>query len=160
QVQTYVWAARERGIVFDTGHGNASFRFHIAVPALAQDFPPDTISTDLHQRSRMLPNATMNITMSKFLALGMPLEEIIYRSTWRPAEVIRRSELGHLSEGAVADVAVLSLREGDFGFVDATRSVLKADRQFECQMTLREGEIVWDLNGHSLPPWEETRPNA
>ena len=160
QVQTYVWAARERGIVFDTGHGNASFRFHIAVPALAQGFPPDTISTDLHQRSRMLPNATMNITMSKFLALGMPLKEIIYRSTWRPAEVIRRSELGHLSEGAVADVAVLSLREGDFGFVDATRSVLKADRQFECQMTLREGEIVWDLNGHSLPPWEETRPNA
>ena len=111
--------------------GTASFRFHLAVPALAQGFPPDTISTDLHQRSRMLPNATMNITMSKFLALGMPLKEIIYRSTWRPAEVIRRSELGHLSEGAVADVAVLSLREGDFGFVDATRSVLKANRQFE-----------------------------
>ena len=160
QVQAYVWAARERGIVFDTGHGNASFRFHIAVPALAQGFPPDTISTDLHQRSRMLPNATMNITMSKFLALGMPMQEIIYRSTWRPAEVIRRTELGHLSKGAIADVAVLSLREGDFGFVDATRSVLKTDRQFECQMTLREGEIVWDLNGHSLPPWEETRPNA
>jgi len=106
------------------------------------------------------PNATMNITMSKFLALGMPLKEIIYRSTWRPAEVIHRTELGHLSEGAVADVAVLSLREGDFGFVDATRSVLKADRQFECQMTLRAGEIVWDLNGHSLPPWEVTAPNA
>ena len=160
QVQKYVWAARERGIIFDTGHGNASFRFHIAVPALAQGFPPDTISTDLHQRSRMLPNALMNNTMSKFLALGMPLEEIIYRSTWRPAEVIHRTELGHLSEGAIADVAVLSLRAGDFGFVDATRSVLRADRQFECQMTLRAGEIVWDLNGHSLPPWELTAPNA
>ena len=90
----------------------------------------------------------------------MPLEEIIYRSTWRPAEVIHRTELGHLSEGAIADVAVLSLRAGDFGFVDATRSVLRADRQFECQMTLRAGEIVWDLNGHSLPPWEVPAPNA
>ena len=158
RVQKYVWAARDRGIIFDTGHGNASFRFHIAVPALEQGFPPDTISTDLHQRSRMLPNATMNITMSKFLALGMPLTEIIYRSTWRAAEVIRRTELGHLSEGAIADVAVFALRKGEFGLVDATRSVLKAERQFECQMTLREGEIVWDLNGLSLPSWKETAP--
>lgn len=160
QVQKYVWAARERGIIFDTGHGNASFRFHIAVPALAQGFPPDTISTDLHQRSRMLPNATMNITMSKFLALGMPLAEIIYRSTWRAAEVIRRTELGHLSDGAIADVAVFALRTGEFGFVDATRSVLQAERQFECQMTLRAGEIVWDLNGLSLPSWRETAPDV
>ena len=151
----FVWQARERGVIFDLGHGNASFRFHLAVPAMAQGFPPDTISTDLHRRSRLLPNATMNITMSKMLALGMPLQEVIYRSTQRPAEVIRRPELGHLSVGAEADVAVLAIHQGRFGFVDATRSTLQGSQKIEGRMTLRAGEIVWDQDGLSLPSWEE-----
>ncbi|NKB65433.1 MAG: amidohydrolase/deacetylase family metallohydrolase [Candidatus Latescibacteria bacterium] len=151
----FVWRARDKGVVFDLGHGNASFRFHIAVPALEQGFPPDTISTDLHGRSRMLPNATMNITMSKMLALGMPLQEVIYRSTQRPAAVIGRPALGHLSVGAEADVAVLAVHQGRFGFVDATRSTLHGRQKIEGRMTLRTGEIVWDQDGLSMPSWEE-----
>jgi dihydroorotase len=155
RVNDYVRAARQRGIVFDTGHGNGSFWFRIAVPALAQGFPPDTISTDLHKSSRLMPNATMPVTMSKFLALDMPLHEVIYRSTHKPAKVIRRPELGHLSVGAVADVAAFSLLEGDFGFVDSGRARLKGRQRLECQLTVRAGKVVWDQNGLSRPDWQE-----
>jgi len=160
QVQDYVRAARERGIIFDLGHGNQSFYWQVAVPAMEQGFPPDTISTDLHRRSRLLSNATMDVTMSKFLALGMPLQEVIYRSTWRPAQVIGRQELGHLSVGAEADVAVLEVQEGDFHFVDSTRSTMPGSQKLQCHLTLRAGEIVWDLHGRSFPHWSETLPPA
>ena len=154
KVSAEVRAARERGVLFDTGHGGGSFWFRIAAPALEQGFPPDTISTDLHKTSRMLPNALMPIVMSKFLALGMPLPEVIYRATQRPAEVIRRPELGHLSVGAGADVAVFALNEGNFGFVDTGRARLRGTQRLECQLTIRDGKIVWDLNGVSRPDWE------
>ena len=154
QVNDYVRAARGRGIIFDTGHGNGSFWFRIAVPAMAQDFHPDTISTDLHKDSRMLPNATMPITMSKFLALGMPLQEVVYRSTHKPAKVLRRPELGHLSVGSEADLAAFALHEGDFCFVDSGRAKIQARKNLECELTLRAGRITWDLNGRSLVDWE------
>ena len=160
QVQDYVWAARDRGIVFDLGHGNQSFYWQVAVAAMEQGFPPDTISTDLHRRSRLLSNATMDVTMSKILALGMPLQEVIYRSTWRPAEVIGRRELGHLSVGAEADIAILEVLEGDFRFVDSTRSYMAGKQKLQCHMTLRAGEIVWDMNGRSFPAWHEVLPSA
>ena len=147
--------ARQRGIVFDTGHGGGSFWFRIAVPAMAQNFPPDTISTDLHKDSRMLPNATMPITMSKFLNLGMPLQEVVYRSTHRPAEVIRRPRLGHLSVGAEADLAAFALHEGDFAFVDSGRARMRGQQKLECELTLRAGQVVWDLNGRSLVDWDK-----
>jgi dihydroorotase len=153
KVNDYVWKARERGVLFDCGHGAGSFWFRIAVPAMDQGFPPDTISTDLHKSSRMIPNATMPATMSKFLALGMNLQEVIYRSTQRPAEVIRHPELGHLTPGAVADVAVLDLREGEFGFVDSGRARMEGHQRLECEFTVRAGRIVWDLNGRSRPEW-------
>jgi dihydroorotase len=155
QVHGYMRQARERGIFFDTGHGNGSFWFRIAVPAMAQGFAPDTISTDLHRRSRLRPDATMTVTMSKFLALGMPLQEVIYRSTQRPAEVIRRPELGHLSVGAEADIAVLERLEGSFGFVDSGRARLDANQKLECRMTLRGGRIVWDQYGLACPHWQD-----
>ena len=158
KVNDYAWKARQRGIVFDTGHGNQSFYFHIAAPAMEQGFPPDTISTDLHRRSRLLSNATMDITMSKFLALGMPLQEVVYRSTWRPAEVIRRLDLGHLSVGAEADVAVLEVHEGDFKFVDSTRSTFPGHQKIQCHLTLRAGDIVWDVHGRSFPDWRDCLP--
>jgi len=156
KVNDYVRAAREHGIIFDTGHGGGSFWFRIAVPALEQDFPPDTISTDLHKSSRMRPNATMPVTMSKFLAMGMPLQEVIYRSTHKSSKVIRRPELGHLSIGAEADVAVLERRKGSFGFVDSGGARLAGEQLLECQMTLRSGRIVWDLNGLSRPSWDDS----
>ena len=154
RVNGYVREARERGVIFDTGHGNGSFWFRIAAAAMQQGFPPDTISTDLHKASRMLPNATMPVTMSKFLALGMPLREVVDRSTRRAAGVIRRPELGHLTPGAEADVAVLALHEGDFGFVDSGRARMQGDRKLECELTLRAGQVVWDLNGRSRPSWD------
>ena len=155
RVADYVRHSRQRGIVFDTGHGNGSFWFRIAVPAMAQNFPPDTISTDLHKASRMLPNATMPITMSKFLNLGMPLQEVVYRSTHKPAEVIGRPQLGHLSIGAEADLAAFALHEGDFAFVDSGRARLAGRQKLECELTLRAGQVVWDLNGRSLVDWDE-----
>lgn len=155
KVNGYVRDARERGILFDTGHGAGSFWFRIAVAAMDQGFPPDTISTDLHKSSRMIPNATMTATMSKFLALGMPLGEVIYRSTQKPAEVIRRSELGHLSAGAEADIAVLELQDGNFGFVDSGRARMNGSQRLECRLTLRRGEVVWDRDGLSRPSWED-----
>ena len=155
KVADYVRQARQRGIIFDTGHGNGSFWFRIAVPAMAQNFPPDTISTDLHKSSRMLPNATMPITMSKFLGLGMPLQEVVYRSTHKPAEVIRHPQLGHLSIGAEADLAAFALHEGDFSFVDSGRARMKGQQKLECELTLRAGQVVWDLNGRSLMDWDE-----
>ena len=155
KVADYVRQARQRGIVFDTGHGNGSFWFRIAVPAMAQNFPPDTISTDLHKASRMLPNATMPITMSKFLNLGLPLQEVVYRSTYRAAEVIRHPELGHLSVGTEADLAAFALYEGDFAFVDSGRARMRGRKKLECELTLRAGQVVWDLNGRSLVDWDK-----
>ncbi len=153
KVNDYVRKARERGIIFDTGHGSGSFWFRIAEPAMQQGFPPDTISTDLHKSSRLLPNATMLTTMAKFLTLDMPLQEVVYRSTQAPAEVVRRPELGHLSVGAEADVAVLDVVEGDFGFVDSGLNRKQGTQRLACHLTLRAGEVVWDLNGRSFPDY-------
>jgi dihydroorotase len=156
QINDYVWAARERGVIFDTGHGGGSFWFRIAVRAMDQGFPPDTISTDLHKSSRMRPNATMPVTMSKYLAMNMPLQEVIDRSTHIPAQVIHRPELGHMSIGAEADVAVFEMRNGSFGFVDSGGARHDGSQLLDCQLTLRAGRIVWDPNGRSRPHWDKS----
>ncbi len=153
-VNDEVREARQRGILFDLGHGAGSFWFRIAVPAMQQGFPPDTLSTDLHKNSALLPNATMPVTMSKMLNLGMSLQEVVMRSTLMPAQVIRRPELGTLSVGACADVAVLELLRGEFGFLDSGLARLNGDRKLQCVLTIRNGEIVWDLNGISRPEWQ------
>jgi dihydroorotase len=152
-VNNYVREARHRGIVFDLGHGGGSCWFRIAVPAMKQGFHPDTISTDLHKNSALLPNATMPVTMSKMLNLGMSLQEVVMRSTLMPAQVIRRRELGTLSVGAGADVAVLEMLKGNFGFLDSGFGRLNGDRKLQCVLTIRSGEIVWDANGISRPEW-------
>ena len=112
KVQPYMWEARKRGVLFDVGHGSGSFWFRIAVPAIEQGFLPDTISTDIHKDSIMLARANMITTMSKFLNIGMTLEQVIQRSTVNPAKAIRRPELGTLGEGSGADIAVLALEKG------------------------------------------------
>ncbi|MEJ7605716.1 MAG: amidohydrolase family protein, partial [Bryobacteraceae bacterium] len=101
-----MWEARKRGVLFDVGHGSGSLWFRIAVPAIQQGFLPDTISTDIHKNSVMLPGVTMINVMSKFLAMGLTLDQVIERSTWSPAKAIRRSDLGSIEEGGVADLAV------------------------------------------------------
>jgi dihydroorotase len=95
--------------------------------------------------------------MSKFLALGLTVEDIILRSTWNPAKVIQRPELGHLSVGAEADLAVFNVREGKFGYMDARGLTMNGDKKFEAELTLRSGKIVWDLNGISGQQWDSVK---
>jgi dihydroorotase len=149
KVKPFVFEAQQKGIVFDVGHGGGSFTWQQAVPALQQGFLPTVISTDLHTDSMNAGMKDMCNVLSKFLALGINLEDVIARATWMPAQVINRPDLGHLSVGAEADIAVLNLREGDFGFVDIRGEKMNASRKLETEMTLRAGKIVWDLNGIS-----------
>ena len=139
--------ARKRGILFDVGHGGGSFRFDVAIPALAAGFVPNTISTDLHIGSMNGGMKDMTSVMSKFLALGMPWTEVVAASTWAPAQTIQREDLGHLSVGAVADISVFSLQRGDFGFVDVRNQRLAGDTKVVAELTVRAGYIMWDLNG-------------
>lgn len=154
----FLFKARERGIVFDLGHGAGSFWFRNAVPAMQNGFSPDSISTDLHTRNVHGVVVDMLTTMNKILNIGMPLAEVIYRSTLTPAQEIGHPELGHLSVGAEADVAVLKLLTGDFGFVDCGKAKIQGDRKLECAMTLRAGEIVYDPGGMSVPRWQDAPP--
>jgi dihydroorotase len=148
--------ARKRGIIFDVGHGAGSLVLRFAVPAMKQGFAPDSISTDLHVSSMNGGMKDIVNVMSKFLNLGMPLLAVIQKSTWNPAKEIRREQHGHLSVGAVADVAVLKLERGDFGFIDTGKSMMKGTQKLTCEMTLSGGQVMWDLNGRAAEPWEKT----
>jgi dihydroorotase len=149
KIQPYMLEARQRGVLFDVGHGSGSFWFRIAVPAIQQGFLPDTISTDIHKDSIMLSRATMTNVMSKLLNIGMTLEQVIERSTINPAKAIRRADLGTLSEGKVADIAILSLDRGQFAFLDSGRGKLTADKRIRAAATIRNGRVVWDADGIS-----------
>ncbi|HJP29450.1 MAG TPA: amidohydrolase/deacetylase family metallohydrolase [Candidatus Latescibacteria bacterium] len=155
KVMPYLLAARERGILFDTGHGAGSFCFRNAVPCVEQGFWPDSISTDLHRLSMNLGMLDMPTTMSKFLVMGMPLYDVIRLSTVEPARVIGRTDHGTLSVGASADIAVLGLEQGDFGYMDSFGGVLRGDRRLECELTLFGGDVVWDRNGRSGVDWRQ-----
>lgn len=153
KVRDYVREAQERGIIFDVGHGGGSFLFRQAIPAIKSGFLPNTISTDLHTGSMNAGMKSQINVMSKFINMGMTLTDVIEASTWTPAQVLQREELGHLSEGAVADIAVINLLEGDFGYVDSGGYRLDGTQKLECELTVREGNVVWDLNGISRPYW-------
>jgi dihydroorotase len=150
----YLLEARRRGVIFDVGHGGGSFLFRQAVPAMRQGFGPDSISTDLHIGSMNAGMKDMLNVMSKFLNMGMPLDEVILRSTWTPAREIRHEELGNLSVGTAADVAVLRVEEGHFGFVDTYGARMQGTRKLVCELTLRDGRVVFDLNGITREDWE------
>jgi YhcH/YjgK/YiaL family protein len=151
KVKPFVWEARKKGIVFDVGYGGISFAYSQAIPAIKEGFYPNSISTDLHVGSMNAAMKGMLTTMSKFLAMGEDLKSVITQSTWNPAKEINREELGNLSVGSGADVAVLSLREGKFGLFDYTGYKLETDKKLECQLTVRDGRIVYDLNGIANP---------
>jgi dihydroorotase len=155
QVRPFVWEARKRGVIFDAGHGGGSFLFRQAVPALKQGFTPDVISTDLHTGSMNAGMKDILNTMSKFLIMGMPLADVIRANTARAAEVIKRPELGNLSTGSEADIAILGLRKGKFGFIDSSGNRMLGEQKLECELTIRAGQVVWDLNGLSRPMWSE-----
>jgi dihydroorotase len=148
-------AAQRRGVILDVGHGMGSFVFRNSAPATAAGVWPNTISTDLHRGTVNGPAVDMLTVMSKFLIMGMPLDEVIKRATMAPADAIRRPELGSLSEGAEADIAVIEERHGRFSYTDIRRAKLTGDRKLEGRLTLRAGEIVYDPQGFSMPEWKD-----
>lgn len=155
RVLPYLFEAQRRGVLFDVGHGQGSFLFRQAVPAVRQGFLPDTISTDLHLGGMNAGMKDLLNVMSKLLNIGMTLEDVIRRATWHPARAIHREELGHLSVGAPADIAVLRVEKGDFGFVDVYKARMKGTRRLVCELTLRDGLVVYELNGLSRELWEQ-----
>lgn len=148
--------ARARGVIFDVGHGSGSFWFRNAVPAEKQGFIPDSISTDLHTGNYTV--VSMNDVMSKFLAMGVPLDDVIRRSTVNPANEIHRAELGTLSIGKDADIAVLELLKGRFGYIDCGVAKMDGNVRLTTRMTIRAGRISYDPSGLSMVEWEKARP--
>lgn len=148
--------ARARGVIFDVGHGSGSFWFRNAVPAEKQGFIPDSISTDLHTGNYTV--VSMNNVMSKFLAMGVPLDDVIRRSTVNPANEIHRAELGTLSIGKDADIAVLELSKGRFGYIDCGVAKMDGNVRLTTRMTIRGGRILYDPSGLSMVEWEKARP--
>ena len=151
ELKPFVLDAQKRGIVFDVGYGGSSFRYSQAVPAAKSGFHPNTISTDLHISSMKGSMKDMLLVMSKFLKIGMNLQQVINASTWAPAKAINRPQLGNLSEGAIADVAILGMRKGNFGFYDLQGYKMESNEKLECEMTIFGGKIVYDLNGIVSP---------
>lgn len=158
KVYDYLHRARARGVKFDVGHGGGSFVFRNAAPAIKDGFYPDSISTDLHVGSMNGAMMDMTTTMSKFLVMGMPLKEVILRSTWNPAQIIRRTEAGHLTVGAVADVAVLRVEAGNFAYADSSAGQLRGKQRIICELTLREGRIAWDWNARAAKDYKTLGP--
>jgi dihydroorotase len=138
-----VHSARRRGVRFDVGHGFGSFDYEVAERAVGEGLWPDTISTDLHSLSAQGPAIDLPTTMSKFLSMGMPLNDVIEATTTRPAEILGRSgTIGSLEIGRVADVAVLRLESGEFGFRDAFGHERTGGKRLAAVATIRAG-IPW-----------------
>lgn len=154
KVRPYLYEARKRGVKFDVGHGSGSFWWSQAVPAVRQGFLPDSISTDLHTGSMNSGMKNMSNVMSKFLSLDVPLEEVVKLSTWNPSQQIQRPDLGHLTVGAEADVAVMRVDTGKYGFLDIRNARYDGTKLLVPELTLRAGQVKWDLNGRAGTPWE------
>ena len=154
KVKPFIFEAQKRGIIFDVGHGGGAFHWKQAIPSIQQGFIADVISSDLHTGSMNSGMKDMTNLLSKFLNMGLSLQDVILRSTWNPAVVIKRADLGNLSVGTVADVAVFSVRKGDFGFLDVRGKKMKGTQKLEAELTIRAGKIVWNLNGLGAPDWD------
>lgn len=147
KVRPFVLDAQKRGVLFDVGHGGAGFWFNQAIPAYNQGLWPNSFGTDEHRTSMNSGMKNMLNVMSKYMNIGMSIPEVIARGSWNAAKSIKREDLGNLSEGSVADIAVLSIINGKFGFVDSGQNRIQGDRKLEAELTVRAGRIVWDLNG-------------
>ena len=154
KLMPYLFEARKRGVIFDVGHGGGSFWWGQAIPAIRQGFVPDSISTDLHIGSMNNGMKTMLNVMSKILNQGVDLYDVIKMSTLNPANQIKRPELGNLSAGSGADVAVIRMDHGQFGFLDINDARFVGTKKLECELTLRDGKVVWDLNGRAGEPYK------
>jgi len=150
---------RKHGVIFDVGHGGGSFAWRVAAPIMKAGFVPDSISTDLHVGSMNNGMKDMLNVMDKFLAMGMSVDDVIAKSTWAPAREIKREELGNLSVGAPADVSVFKLDKGSFGFVDMHGARMDSTHKLICELTVRDGKVLWDLNGITRDRWDKLPAN-
>lgn len=152
---------RKRGIYFDVGQGGGSFKWSLAIPMIKDGFIPDSISTDLHVTSM---NGAMKDELNvadKIMAIGVPLKQVIAEMTSHPAHEIKHEELGNLSVGSIADIAVLRLENGNFGFTDMVNTRFHGKQKLACELTIKDGKIVYDLNGISADLWNAAPdPNA
>ncbi len=146
--------ARRKGVLLDSGQ----FWFRVAIPALKADLLPDTISTGMDRESLLLPRAAMTNVMSKFMAMGLTMEQVVERATAGPAKAIRRPDLGSITVGGAADLAVLELRLGKFAYLDSGHAKLTAGKELRCVLTVRNGVVVWDSEGLSLTHWRDAGP--
>jgi dihydroorotase len=145
---------RQRGIYCDVGHGGGSFAWTVAIPMIQSGYQPDSISTDLHIDSMNAGMKDMLNVADKFLAMGQTVPQVVTEMTWNPAHEIKQDQLGNLSVGAPADIAVLSVEKGNFGFVDMYNTKLMGTQKLICQLTVRAGKVVYDLNGISADLWD------
>jgi dihydroorotase len=153
KVREYLFAARKRGVKFDVGHGGGSFWWNQAVPAIQQGWIPDSISTDLHITSMNRGMKDMLNVMSKILNQGISLQDVIRMSTSHPAQQNKRDDVGHLTEGAVADITVLRVEEGTFGFLDVRNTRAVGTKRLVGELTIKDGNVEWDLNGRAGEDW-------
>ena len=153
KIRPYVAEAKKKGVRFDVGHGGGMFHFNVAVPAFKQGLMPDSFGSDLHRSSMNSGMKNMLDIMSKYLNIGMTFKDIIFRATWNSAVSVKREDLGQLSVGSDADIAVFSIRKGTFGFVDTGGNRLDGNRRIETELTIRAGRIVYDQNGISARSW-------
>jgi len=154
KVRPYLHEARKRGVKFDVGHGGGSFQWKQAIPAIQQGWIPDSISTDLHISSMIRGMKDMTNVMSKILNQGISIYDVVEMSTWNPAQQIKRTEFGHLSVGAVADVAVLGIERGEFGFLDVRNGRFEGDKKITAEMTIHNGRVAWDMNARAGQDWQ------
>lgn len=148
QLNPGLFEGRKRGVLFDVGHGATSFAWRVAEPAIKAQFLPDSISSDFHLTSMNRPMRDLLNVMSKFLAVGLTVDQVVQRATWNAARAIRQDALGHLTVGAGADVAVLRVERGNFGFPDSQGiRVVDGTQRFVNELTVRDGKIIFDLNG-------------
>ncbi|HIA64779.1 TPA: amidohydrolase/deacetylase family metallohydrolase [Candidatus Poribacteria bacterium] len=137
------WAARQDGVIFDVGHGGGSFSYDVAKQAMEQGFISDVISTDLHTGNINGPVYNLPTTLSKFLHLGLSLEEVIEKATIQPAKAIQRDdEIGRLKIGSPADITVLDLLDGEFEFFDTHRKMFVGNQKLEAIFTINQQTIT------------------
>lgn len=151
---------RKRGIYCDVGHGGGSFAWTVAKPIMATGYMPDSISTDIHVSSMNAGMKDLLNVADKMLALGEPLPEVIAGMTSHPANEVKQDQLGNLSVGSVADVAVLAVKHETIGLVDMFNTRLDGHEKLVCELTIKGGKVVYDLNGLSADAWDAPKHSS
>jgi dihydroorotase len=151
---------KKRGIYCDVGHGGGSFAWTVAAPIIKGGYLPDSISTDLHVGSMNNGMKDLLNVADKLMLLGETVPQVVAEMTSHPAHEIKQEQLGNLSVGSVADVAVLSVETGNFGFVDMYNTKMMGTKRLVCELTLRNGKVVYDFNGISADMWDAKEHSA